>query len=501
MRRHLFAAGSWIETRQPPPKESHLMSFASLGLSQAILKTLASLNLKEPTPIQSAAIPAILAGEDVVGLAQTGTGKTAAFVLPILERLAPQTRAAPQRPQVLILSPTRELAVQISQSLKDLSRGLDLRQAFVVGGLSIRMQMKTLSGRVDILVATPGRLIDLLEQKALTLDAVKTVVLDEADQMMDIGFMPAIRRILKLTPNSRQTLLFSATMPKEIRALAAAHLKNPREVAVTPVARTADKIEQSVIAVPASLKPALLTRIVTRQGGGRVIVFTRTKHGADKAVRRLGHDGIEAAAIHGNKSQGQRQRALDAFRDGSVPVLVATDIAARGIDVAGVELVVNYELPQVPEAYVHRIGRTARAGASGQAISFVAPDERSQLRAIERLIRMPVPVDDLPEGLEATVEKREPRGDRENRPSRESRPHRKPRPAAAGDATVEVTPDDEARTHKPKKNKPFTAGNRNNRDKANRHQPGAAAGEKANGPARKGSRRRRARQFQPNKAA
>lgn len=487
------------------------MSFVSLGLSQTILKTLSHLNLNAPTPIQSAAIPAIMAGEDVIGLAQTGTGKTAAFLLPLLERMVPQQRSAPQRPQVLILSPTRELAVQISNALKDFSRGLDIRQAFVVGGLSIRPQIKTLSGRVDFLVATPGRLIDLLEQKALMLDAVQAVVLDEADQMLDIGFMPAIRRILKLTPVSRQTLLFSATMPKEIRALAASHLKNPREVAVAPVARTADKIEQSVIPVPAAMKPALLTAVIARQGGGRVIVFTRTKHGADKAVRRLASDGIEAAAIHGNKSQGQRQRALEAFRSGEVSVLVATDIAARGIDVAGVELVVNYELPQVPEAYVHRIGRTARAGASGRAVAFCAPDERGQMRAIERLIRMPVPVEDAPADLEAiAAEYRESRPPRVERPvQEEARENQGPRKrnrnrngnGAAREGGERSGQPGSDKPRKPFNGKPGKPGNRN----ANRHQPGAgnAQGEAAKGgaPARKGSRRRRARSFSPSRAA
>jgi|GEM_PF-890667 len=374
------------------------MTFKSLGLSRPVLEALDALELTNPTPIQTQAIPPALEGRDVVGLAQTGTGKTAAFALPMIDRLADGGKPLPKKVRALILSPTRELAQQISKSVRDYTSRVRLRSAVVVGGVSIRPQIKILSYGVDILIATPGRLEDLIKQKAVELDRTEIVVLDEADQMMDIGFMPAIRRLLKLTSSQRQTMLFSATMPKEIRELAATYLSNPVEVAVTPAARTADRIEQTVMHIPGKAKMAALSGLIRERAGERVIVFTRTKRGADKASRRLEVEGVASAAIHGNKSQGQRDRALAGFRDGSLPVLIATDIAARGIDVPGVSLVVNYELPNVPEVYVHRIGRTARAGAAGQAVTLCAPDERSLLRDIEKLIKLSIPVVKAPEG-------------------------------------------------------------------------------------------------------
>ena len=368
------------------------MNFTDLGLKKPILLTLAKQGYETPTPIQVQAIPPILAGRDVVGLAQTGTGKTAAFTLPLLHRLTGQDLSGGYRAvRVLILSPTRELAQQIEAAVRTYGGSMGLRTTCVVGGVPIKRQIAAMKTGVDILVATPGRLEDLVSQRVVKLDRVETVVLDEADQMLDIGFMPAIRRILKLTPKKRQTLLFSATMPKEIKALSNDHLTNPIEVAVAQIAATADKIEQSVMHMQAGDKPSAIAKLVKSHPGKRVIVFTRTKRGADKVARKLNSENLGADAIHGNKSQGQRQRALAAFKSGSNPVLIATDIAARGIDVPGVELVVNYDLPHVPESYVHRIGRTARAGASGLAVSFCALDDVKLLRDIEKLIKKQIP--------------------------------------------------------------------------------------------------------------
>lgn len=372
------------------------MNFTDLGLKAPILSTLAKQGYDTPTPIQVQAIPPVLAGRDVVGLAQTGTGKTAAFTLPLLQRLTDTKPAEGQRPvRVLILSPTRELAAQIEMAVKTYGAGLGLRSTVVVGGVPIKRQIAALRAGVDVLVATPGRLEDLLSQRALHLGKVEAVVLDEADQMLDIGFMPAIRRLLKLVPKTRQTLLFSATMPKEIRALSADHLDRPVEVAVTPVASTAERVDQSVIYMEADDKTTAIARLVRKHPAERMIVFTRTKRGADKVAKKLNSEGLGASAIHGNKSQGQRERALAAFRAGTEPVLIATDIAARGIDVPGVEVVVNYDLPNIPESYVHRIGRTARAGASGLAVSFCAEDEAKYLRDIEKLIRKQIPAFDM----------------------------------------------------------------------------------------------------------
>ncbi len=368
------------------------MNFDSTGLSKPILTTLQDLGYETATPIQAQAIPPIMEGRDVVGLAQTGTGKTAAFTLPLLHRVNKTSEGGKHRPvRVLILSPTRELAAQIDKSVRDYGGRLPLKSTCVVGGVPIKRQINALRGGIDFLVATPGRLEDLVSQKAVRLDQVETVVLDEADQMLDIGFMPAIKRILKLLPKKRQTLLFSATMPKEIKALSQDHLKNPVEVSVTPVAKTADKIAQSVMHLPPDGKVNAMTKLAKTHPGKRIIVFARTKRGADKIARKLVAEGIGAEAIHGNKSQNQRVRTLQSFKNGKTLVLIATDIAARGIDVPGVELVVNYDLPNVPESYVHRIGRTARAGASGLAVSFCTSEEIKLLRAVERLIKMKIP--------------------------------------------------------------------------------------------------------------
>ena len=366
-------------------------SFADFGLIPPLLQALTNEGYTAPTPIQSQAIPHILAGRDLCGIAQTGTGKTAAFALPMLQRLSGETRIRTLRAcRALVLSPTRELASQIADSFRAYRGQLRLSTATVFGGVPLGAQQRQLAPGVDILVATPGRLLDLIDRRALTLATVEILVLDEADRMLDLGFVHALRRIVKLLPRERQTLLFSATMPKAIAALAEDYLHQPVKVAVAPVATTADRVDQAVVFVPAEQKRRLLTSLLQDPALERVLVFTRTKHGADRVVRHLAADGIEASAIHGNKSQPQRERALAGFRGGRTRVLVATDIAARGIDVEGVSHVINFELPNVPEDYVHRIGRTARAGAAGKAIAFCSGEERAYLRDIEKLIRMPI---------------------------------------------------------------------------------------------------------------
>ncbi|HEY1301823.1 MAG TPA: DEAD/DEAH box helicase, partial [Stellaceae bacterium] len=367
--------------------------FSDLGLSSPLLGALAAEGYATPTPIQSRAIPTVLAGRDLCGIAQTGTGKTAAFALPILARLsADPRRPAPQTCRSLVLCPTRELASQIAERFCAYGAGLRLSTAVVFGGVAAARQRQQLARGVDVLVATPGRLLDLVDQRALNLSSVQVLVLDEADRMLDLGFIHALKRIVKLLPRQRQTLLFSATMPKAIAALAAEYLADPVQIVVTPAATTVEQVEQSVVFVPSEEKRALLARLLSDPAFERVLVFTRTKHGADRVVRQLGAAGIEATAIHGNKSQPQRERALAAFRTGQARVLVATDIAARGIDVEAVSHVVNFELPNVPEDYVHRIGRTARAGAAGIAIALCSDAERPFLRDIEKLTRCSIRV-------------------------------------------------------------------------------------------------------------
>jgi ATP-dependent RNA helicase RhlE len=370
-------------------------TFKDLGLTQALLKALEAEGYETPTPIQAQSIPHLLTGRDLMGIAQTGTGKTAAFALPILQRLAANKQPRKRHAcRALVLSPTRELASQIADSFRTYGRHLGLSIAVVFGGTGVRPQAVQLAQGVDILVATPGRLIDHLDNRAVNLASVEVFVLDEADQMLDMGFIHAIRRILPGLPKVRQNLFFSATMPKEIGSLAAEFLRDPVQVSVTPVATTAERVDQRVIFVETARKRTLLAEILREEANGRTLVFTRTKHGADRVVRQLEQDGIGAAAIHGNKSQGQRERALAEFRSGKTPVLIATDIAARGIDVDGVAHVINFDLPNVPESYVHRIGRTARAGAEGIAISFCDGEERAYLRDIERLTRQKIPAVD-----------------------------------------------------------------------------------------------------------
>ena len=370
-----------------------LTQFSDLALSQPLLKALAQEGYDAPTPIQARAIPILLEGKDLLGIAQTGTGKTAAFALPILERLSRHTdRVAKGTCRALILSPTRELAAQIGESFKTYGRNLKLSRAVVFGGTSIGKQIEILRGGVDVLVATPGRLVDLIERRAVSLGKVEILVLDEVDQMLDLGFIHAIRKITGMLPRARQNLFFSATMPKEIASLADGLLNNPVRVEVAPVSTTVERVNQSVIHVDQAMKLPLLVDLLKDNNMTRTLVFTRTKHGADKVVKGLAQANYTVSAIHGNKSQANREKALAGFKSGKILVLVATDIAARGIDVDGVSHVINFDLPHVPESYVHRIGRTARAGAEGQAIALCAGDERSLLRDIERNIRQTLPV-------------------------------------------------------------------------------------------------------------
>ncbi len=370
------------------------MNFHQLGLNKTILRTLEEIGHTEPTPIQEQAIPPVLDGRDVVGLAQTGTGKTAAFLLPLLQRQIRDTHKGKFRPiRVLILSPTRELAAQIYEKARDYGRSLNLRSQCTVGGIPINRQQKALGRGTDFLIATPGRLLDLARRNAVKFDKVEALVLDEADHMLDIGFLPDIRRIIAQLPAHRQTLLFSATMPAPIRGLADDYLQEPVQISVARRSSVADNIDQFVKHVPARQKPNELASLLQAHPDKRVVVFARTKHGSDKIVKRLQTLEIKAAAIHGNKSQGQRERALKAFTKGDCKVLIATDIAARGIDIKDIGIVVNYELPPVPEVYVHRIGRTARAGSSGMAVAFCAPDELKHLRGIEKLIKTAIPAE------------------------------------------------------------------------------------------------------------
>ena len=382
------------------------VAFSDLGLAEPFLIALQHQEYTQPTPIQIQAIPLLLAGRDVLGIAQTGTGKTAAFALPILQRLAatplPYKRNSMR---VLILTPTRELAIQIADSVRAYGRQVRLRSTVIVGGVSQKPQTEALGRGLDIVIATPGRFLDLMEQGFVRLDAVEVLVLDEADRMLDLGFIQPIRKIAAKLPKSRQSLLFSATMPPAIEQLAQSLLNQPVRVEVTPAASTVERVEQRVMHVAAGDKRTLLTDLLRDSGIVRALVFTRTKHGADRVQQHLERAGVTVGAIHGNKSQNARQRALGDFRVGRTRVLVATDIAARGIDIDGITHVFNFELPNVPESYVHRIGRTARAGASGIAISFCDASERSLLRDIERLTRQKLAVvGDGPSGAETAPE-------------------------------------------------------------------------------------------------
>ncbi|QUL38938.1 DEAD/DEAH box helicase [Erythrobacter sp. JK5] len=440
------------------------MKFSELGLSQPVLQALELKGYDTPTPIQYQAIPPVLEGRDLLGIAQTGTGKTAAFMLPAIDRLRNSDNQIPFKScRMLVLAPTRELAGQIAQSAKDYGALAGLKVQVIVGGTSVNKDRNKLHRGTDILVATPGRLLDLIDQKAFNLSGVEVLVLDEADQMLDLGFIHALRRINQLVPKERQTLFFSATMPKAIKELVSGYCTDPVQVSVTPAATTAERIEQYLFMVQQDEKQALLELILSGNHNvpgdlERVLIFTRTKHGADRVVKKLYQRGIQANAIHGNKSQPQRQRALDEFRRGKVSVLIATDVAARGIDIPGVSHVINYELPNVPEQYVHRIGRTARAGRDGIAIAFCGEDERAYLKDIQRntdasLDRLP-----LPENFRAVVEgvgptKPAPRG-----ASRVSQKKVKPKPFGKRPSEGANVQGESQSRSKPKRKHPSRAG-------------------------------------------
>jgi ATP-dependent RNA helicase RhlE len=409
-------------------------AFTDLGCAEPLRRALDGLGYRTPTPIQAQAIPLLLAGADLLGIAQTGTGKTAAFALPLLQRLAALNRRGTGRPPAaLILAPTRELALQIGEAVADYGRHLPVRSAVIFGGVGQNPQVKALHAGLDLLIATPGRLLDLMQQGHVRLDQIAILVLDEADRMLDMGFVRDVRRIVAALPKARQSMLFSATMPADIAALAAEMLHRPQRVEVAPAGSAVAVIDQRVFFVGTTEKRALLCRLLQDADLRRVIVFTRTKHGANRVVQHLAGAGLHAEAIHGNKSQSARQQALSGFRSGRVRVLVATDIAARGIDVDDVSHIINFDLPNVAETYVHRIGRTARAGAAGIALSFCDASERPYLGDIEKLIRKRIPVSAAPLGLEAPASTAaEPRA-----PSRRGPPAKPtPKPTPAHDAAA-----------------------------------------------------------------
>ncbi len=405
--------------------------FAALGLIEPIVRAVAAEGYSNPSPIQLQAIGPLLAGRDLLGIAQTGTGKTAAFGLPLLQRLSEnRQRPQPKTARALILAPTRELAIQIEESLRVYGRHLPLSRCAVYGGVGFQPQIRALARGVDILVATPGRLMDLIRRNHVRLEQTQFLVLDEADRMLDMGFVQEVRRIVAMLPHQRQSLLFSATMPNDIATLAKQMLNDPLRIEVTPAVVTVERIKQTLHFVDPGAKRDLLLKVLEDKSLSRVLVFTRTKHGADRVASHLERAGIPSDAIHGNKAQNARQRALEAFRDGQVRVLVATDIAARGIDVDGISHVVNFELPNIPESYVHRIGRTARAGAEGEAISFCSNDERAFLRDIERLTKVKLTVVGGGDSGWSPVERSGPRqpsrGGHEQRNANAGRPARKP---------------------------------------------------------------------------
>ena len=421
------------------------MSFDTLGLSAALLRAVAEQGYTAPTPIQSQVIPVVLAGRDVLAGAQTGTGKTAGFTLPLLQRLSSAPLSQGKRHvRALILTPTRELAAQVGESVREYGRHLPLKSAVIFGGVSINPQIDLLRRGVDILIATPGRLLDHAQQRTVDLSQVEIFVLDEADRMLDMGFLPDIRRVVALLPGVRQNLLFSATFPDDIRALANKMLRNPASVEIGQRNAAAPKIEQTIYHVEKSRKRDMLSWLIGSRNWPQVLVFTRTKHGANRLAEQLEQDGLSAAAIHGNKSQGARTRALADFKSGAVRVLVATDIAARGIDIDELPNVVNYELPEVPEHYVHRIGRTGRAGNEGRAVSLVTAEERPLLKQIERLLGRPLAVGSLegappprPRQEQSSHDERERRGQRPPRGQGQQSAHGQARQQQGGQRSAE----------------------------------------------------------------
>ncbi len=415
------------------------MTFDTLGLSEALVRAVHDHGYTQPTPIQSQAIPAVLRGGDILAAAQTGTGKTAGFVLPILHRISEKPPVKSNQVRALVLTPTRELAAQINQSVEDYGKHLNLRSTVVFGGVKINPQMMKLRRGVDVLVATPGRLLDLYRQNAVKFDQVETLVLDEADRMLDMGFIHDIKKIFALLPKQRQNLLFSATFSNDIRRLASGLLHDPLEINVAPKNTAAETVQQKIYPVDKARKAELLSHLIRSENWLQALVFSRTKHGANKLVKILARDGIHAAAIHGNKSQAQRTKALADFKAGKVHVLVATDIASRGIDIDQLPQVVNFDLPNVPEDYVHRIGRTGRAGNEGQAISLVSADEIKLLHDIERVIKANIEREEI-DGFEpnhSLPASRPPGSSRSARPSQNRAPRKpgvqyKPRRSGGG---------------------------------------------------------------------
>lgn len=370
------------------------MNFKDLKIIEPIMKALDEKGYSNPTKIQQLSIPIILSGSNLIGCAQTGTGKTASFAIPILQLLSSK-KTNNKSIRTLILTPTRELAIQIEENFKWYAKNLPIKSKAIFGGVNINNQIQSLANGMDVLIATPGRLLDLVSLGRVKLNDLEIFVLDEADRMLDIGFLADIKKVVKLIPSDRQTLLFSATMPPSIKSLASSILKNPKEVSVVPESTTADKIKQSVYFVEKDEKLNLLSDILLDNKQLRSLIFTRTKHGADKLVKKLAKEGLKAMAIHGNKSQNARQKALTDFKDDKIQILIATDIAARGIDISELPLVINYELPNIPETYVHRIGRTGRANFEGEAISFCSTEEKKDLLNIQKLIRIKIPVNNI----------------------------------------------------------------------------------------------------------
>lgn len=443
-----------------------MLKFADLGLNKSILRAVEEGGYEEMTPIQSQAIPAVLEGKDLIGVAQTGTGKTAAFSLPIIQRLIKdEGKREPKTVRSLVLAPTRELAVQIAENVQAYSKYLHLRTALVYGGASAKPQIKALLPGVDILIATPGRLLDLVNQGHTSLRNVECLVLDEADRMLDMGFIRDLKKIVAMLPKARQTVFFSATMPASVEQLARSMLKSPLRIEVAPAATTAEKVDQHVLMVPKAQKRALLAHVLKNKDIKRVLVFTRTKHGANRVAKHLGQLGVPSSAIHGNKSQNARQKALGHFKSGDIRALVATDVAARGIDVDGVTHVINFDLPNEPESYVHRIGRTARAGATGVSLSFCDHEERAYLRDIEKTIRQQIPMmEDHPfhmEGMDLSLI-----------------------PDGAGDKKVTPGRGAPKRQENSGKHKP---NRRINQPKSHSAKPGASGGQRKGRPAAKSS--------------
>lgn len=467
-------------------------NFDSLGLSQPILQALDLKGYSTPTPIQEQAIPPVLEGRDLLGIAQTGTGKTAAFMLPAIDRLRESDKQIPFKScRMLVLAPTRELVQQIATASKDYGQLAGLKVQNIVGGTSVNKDRNKLHRGTDILIATPGRLLDLIDQKAFNLNAVEVLVLDEADQMMDLGFVHALKRINELVPKERQTLFFSATMPKAIKELVKNYCRNPVQVSVTPESTTAERVEQYIFMVQKDEKQWLLDMLLLGQHRvpgdfERVLIFTRTKHGADRVVKKLRQRGIESNAIHGNKSQPQRQRALDEFRRGKTNILIATDVAARGIDIPGVSHVINYELPNVPEQYVHRIGRTARAGKDGIAIAFCGEDERSYLKDIRKVTKIELERLDLPENFRAVVEGEGPTKPETRGATRVSKKKIKPKPT--GQPKGEAASKPKKPKHQARKGRPSGGGKPGGHPQGQGKRPGGSG---RPGGGRPGGNRRR----------